>query len=230
MGELLPGINREEALRYMGYRGGDLPEELQTALSESEREVLEAAEPRYRYALFELERGSNLSLRGTRLLLPGESIRKLLEGCDACILMAATLGGAVDTLLRRAQATDMRKAVLLDGCASAAIETVCDNLETRFRAEWSEKEKHLTGRFSPGYGDLPVLWQQELCRALDTERKIGLSAGPSGMLLPQKSVTAVLGVGTAVQKRQTRGCQTCALFDSCSFRKEGKTCGNLAPE
>lgn len=230
MDELLPGIDREEALRYMGYRGGDLPEELLSALREAEGEVLEAAVPRYRYALFDLDREEGLGLRGTRLLLPGDSIRKLLEGCAQCILMAATLGSGVEALLRRAQATDMRKAVLLDGCASAAIETVCDNLEARFRTEWAGKGKHLTGRFSPGYGDLPVLWQRELCRVLDTERKMGLAAGPSGMLIPQKSVTAVLGVGTAVQSESSRGCETCALFDRCSFRKEGKTCGNSASE
>lgn len=225
MERLLTNIDGEEALRYLGVRG-EAPEELRTALDRAREAVLREATPRMIYMVYPLEReGETLRLGGTGISLPGGDIARFLAGCEKCVLFAATLGSGMERLFRRAQAGDMEQALLLDACASAAVENVCDNGEAQLRREWAGRGKRLTGRFSPGYGDFPLLWQKELCTLLDTERKIGLHLSPSGMLLPQKSVTAVLGVG-GENKHVPRGCESCNLRESCAFRKEGKHCGS----
>lgn len=223
MERLLTEIDRGEALRYLGCRGA-VPEELSLALDRAREAVMREATPRYVHAVFGLERDGELRLSGTGASLPGQDIGRFLSGCEKCVLFAATLGSGMERLFRRAQAEDMQLALLLDGCASAAIENVCDRLEEKFREEWRGRGLRLTGRFSPGYGDFPVLWQKELCALLDTERKIGLHPGSSGMLLPQKSVTAVLGVGGDGLEKRVRGCENCSLRETCAFRKEGKRC------
>lgn len=70
--------------------------------------------------------------------------------------MAATLGADVEQLLMHVQVSDMARALILDSCASAAVENLCDNLEADLRTQVEAEGCYLTDRFSPGYGDLPL--------------------------------------------------------------------------
>ena len=71
--------------------------------------------------------------------------------------MAATLSPGVDALLRRSQLSDLSRSLVLESCATAAIEEVCDRGEAIIRQRYPGRA--LTSRYSPGYGDLPVTVQ-----------------------------------------------------------------------
>ncbi len=217
----LTGIRREETLQYLGYAGSVIPPELEADLARCEGEILRTARPRAVWRLFTVLPDG--SFAGTGFRPAGGDVPALLRDCDRAILMAATLGMECEALLRRAQARDMGEAVILDAAASAAVENVCDNLcadlAERFRPGF------LTDRFSPGYGDFPLGCQRELCDILDVTRQIGVSLTESGLLLPQKTVTAVLGIAAEPQPHRHRGCGDCVLAGSCALRKEGKHCG-----
>ena len=111
---------------------------------------------------------------------------------------------------------------MLDCCASAAIENVCDNLCADLQ---EELEGYLTDRFSPGYGDLPITLQRSFLLALNAQRRIGLTVTDSCLLIPSKSVTAIIGVSDAPVERGTRGCAVCNMKDSCAYRASGTKCG-----
>ena len=194
--EHLPSIDRREALRYLRIRGGSVPPDLEDALARCERELMSAARPRAVWRLFDREANGRLS--GTGFVPAGESIRRHLSGCGQVILMAATLGSEAESLLRRAQIRDMGDALILDALGSAAIEGVCDRLCEEIAQELSPRR--LTARFSPGYGDLPLGQQRELFAVLDVTRRIGVSLSESGLMLPQKSVTALIGVKHPIQQ------------------------------
>ena len=83
---------------------------------------------------------------------------------------------------------------------------------------------YLTGRYSPGYGDWPIAVQPRLAAVLDTPRRIGLYVTDTFLMLPRKSVTAVLGAGRAPVSGQRAGCAHCALRDKCEYRKRGESC------
>ena len=218
----LTGIDRGQVLRYLGCRGAydaALEAELQRRTG-----VLKAeAEPRAVWKLFPLL--PDFSLAGACFRLEGESVRALLKDCDQVILMAATLGSSVERLIRRTQAVDMAGALILDACGSAAIENVCDNLCAELAAGFAPR--YLTDRFSPGYGDMPLSQQRELFAALDVTRRIGVTLTDSGLMLPQKSVTALIGVSDRPQVMRPRGCAACSLHDTCAYRKDGKHCGTI---
>lgn len=215
-------LNENEILLYLGHRGQELTPELEALLRDCQRELLTAARPRVHWIRTELE---ETRLPDGLLTLQGEDIAKHLRGCGECILMAATLGGEVDGLLRRTQLTDMSRAVVLDACGSAAIESLCDHLEAELREALEREGLYLTDRYSPGYGDFPIEQQRELCRVLDTGRRLGLSLTKTGLMTPMKSVTAVLGISPVPVERRSRGCESCNLFRTCEFRKEGISCG-----
>ena len=59
--------------------------------------------------------------------------------------------------------------------------------------------------------------------AVDAVRRIGLHMTPGDLMVPRKSVTALLGVGAAAEKR--RSCETCALRETCQFTRGGRHCG-----
>ncbi len=118
----------------------------------------------------------------------------------------------------------MADAVIMDACASTAVENVCDNFEFDLRERLRVEGLTLSDRFSPGYGDLPLQCQPALCAALNTVRRIGLTVTPNLILVPRKSVTAILGISDRPQPLRKRGCAVCSLFQTCPYRKEGVTC------
>ena len=218
----LEKINRDEAFRYMGQRG-ELTEGLRLLAEECEARLLGAITPRYVYALFDLEHGEQISVSGTPLTLAGNSIRGHLEGCLKCVLMAATLGAAADSMIREFESTAMEKAFVSDALASAAIEQVCDLAEQEIRERLDVY--HLTWRFSPGYGDLPLAIQKDFLSVLNAQKRIGLTVTDDLILIPRKSVTAIIGVSETEIPRKRRGCAACNMRERCEFRARGERCG-----
>lgn len=218
----LEGINPNEVLLYLGYTGGAVPEEVERAIADCSEEILRTARPKLTYRIFPVE--SDLPA-GLGFRPEGEDIRRHLSGCTHAVLMAATLGPDVETLLMRTQITDMARALILDSCASTAIEAVCDAFESDLRRQYETEGRYLTDRFSPGYGDLPIAQQAAFCEVMDTRRRVGLTVSGSGILIPRKSVTAVLGVADTPRTRRSSGCANCTMFRTCTIRKDGRVCG-----
>lgn len=221
---LLP-ISRKEVLRYLRHRGGPLTEEMEALLKSCEEELRAVARPRYCHRFFALERQeAALVLAGSSALLPGRQIAELLEGCDGCALLGATLGGEVDRLIRRAQVEQMARAVVLDALGTAAVEALCDLAGEEIRRAAAAEGKSCTWRFSPGYGDLPLDCQRDFLGLLDAPRQIGLTLTPQLMMVPEKSVSAIIGVGAPSGRGAQRGCEGCALQKNCVYRREGLRC------
>lgn len=215
----LTELNENEILLYLGYRGQEYPAALKEQIDRCKNEVAAAAQPRLVWRRFFLEDANFAALR-----LEGKDIGELLKDCREAVLMAVTLGQEVDRLLTRRSVSNMADAVIMDACASTAVENAADNFEADLRREVEAEGFYLSDRFSPGYGDLPLSTQKQFCAVLDTGRKIGLSLSPSMMMIPGKSVTAILGISAAPKSMRKRGCESCRLFRSCIYRKEGKNC------
>ena len=214
-------VNREEAYRYLGCRG-EPDAEMCAELDRAAALVLEAASPKYVEKLCKVTRGETVTLSGTSFALTGRAAAELLRESEGCCIFCATLGNAVDALIRRWELLDMAFAMTLDACASSAVESLCDGIEEKLRAE--SASRYLTDRFSPGYEDLPLKLQRPFCTDLDTARKIGVTVTDSGLLLPRKSVTALIGIADRPQRHRDADCVSCAAFENCKFRKNGVTC------
>lgn len=179
-----------EILRYLGYRGGELDEKTKDDISECIRIINDCADARMVWRLFALQDLEGvLTLRDTYVKLPGESIRKHLNGASEAVLLAVTLGSALDGEVNRLMVTNPAKGVVLNACGVALVEKAADALQ-------SEIDEKLNGpktgvRFSPGYGDLPLSLQEDFIALLDTERKIGVRLNPNMLMNPTKSITAI---------------------------------------
>ena len=215
----LTELNRNEILKYLGYRGQEYSEIIDEQITRCEKEVLKASEPHLVYQIAEYSDGK---VNGVEL--PGNDIKQMLCECGKVVMMAATLGPQVERLIMKYNVLDMADALIMDACASTAIENVCDNFENELREKYLKEGKYLTDRFSPGYGDMPLDFQMEFCRILNAEKRIGLSVQQNMIMIPRKSVTAIIGISDKKQTLRAKGCEVCNMFKNCNYRKEGVTC------
>ena len=220
-------INREEVLRYLGYRGQTLDEKTQALITQGIRDAEETARPRSQTKEFPLSFGQDgtIRLEETEVVLPGREIAVHLSGCRRCVLMAATLGAAIDSRIRTLQTADLTRALILDAVASVLVEGVCNALELELRTKIEGEGHALSGRFSPGYGDFPLSFQPKLLALLDSGRRMGLYCSEAFLMTPGKSVTAILGIqegkeGCATPEK--KGCGQCGRREDCAYRKEEK--------
>lgn len=221
-------IDLSEAYRYMGGRGAPAGED-RAELLKAAGMIREASAPRTTERFFTAEqRDGAVFLPEGGLLLPGKAVRQLLAGCTVCVLFCATLGAEPEKLIRKWEVRNIAFAAALDACASSAVESLCAAEEEKIRTLAGEqsggKEPFLTDRFSPGYEDLPVSLQKDFCAALDTQRRIGVAVSGSGLMIPRKTVTAVVGLAEREQKHRESGCGACPAFSGCTFRERGVTC------
>lgn len=216
-------LDLSEPLRYLGVRGEPDPG-LYAELSAVADRLTQTVTPRWVWRVFHVKHTfDGVELEGTDLVLTGEMARKMLADCSQAVLLACTLGAGFETLLRAEQARSMARAAMLDVCGSAWVEAGCDQAEREISARYPGL--YLTDRFSPGYGDLPLALQTEICALLDAQRRLGVQVTDSLLMNPTKSVTAVIGLSKKPQPARVKGCGYCNLRESCQYRKEGKTCG-----
>lgn len=210
-------IDLDQAARYFGARGEPDPG-TRALLARCAGPLLAAALPR---AVWLRAGRQELEQLG---IIQGKDAAKHLAGCDECILLAVTLGPGLDAQIRRAEVGDIAAAVASDALGSALAEQVCDGAEQTLRQMLKAEGLYLTGRFSPGYGDWPISVQPLLAQALDTPRRMGMCVTESFLMLPRKSVTAVLGVSGQPVTGYRAGCGHCALRETCEYRKRGQSC------
>lgn len=132
----------------------------------------------------------------------------------------------MDTRIRYYEKISMTKAVILDACATMEIEKICNRVCEEIEASLIEDNKRLTSRYSPGYGDLPLDVQKEFLSLLGAEKSIGLTSTPSSILIPRKSVTAIVGIIDIDNKRQDNSCLNCNKYSTCMFNKGDERCGS----
>ena len=216
--KLLP-ISKSEAARYMGIRGE--PDSAAAEIIDRYEELVrERMSPRYVYRLFDItEKLEGVCIPAAELLLTGESIRRHLSGCRSVVLLAATLSAEADKLIRQAQVDGMAEALAADALCSAAIEQVCNRAEEEIFSQVEAPFR--TWRFSPGYGDLPIDVQQGFAAALNAQRRIALTVTESCLLVPTKSVTAIIGISDTPPAHTGHGCAACNMRDRCAFSHSG---------
>jgi len=218
-------INEKEVLRFLGYRGASADERIHSIIDELIWLFTESVIPKSVYGVWDCQIDSSTAAFGG-VTVKSQSLACHLTDCRRIVLLAATLGTQADTLIRTLSVQDMEKAVIAQALCAAMLEAYCDSItdeivsqnlsvsaplrETLFR-----KIPYPTTRFSPGYGDFDIVHQKDILKFLNCSR-IGLSMTDGYMLIPSKSVTAVIGFSPE-KKRVTQKCERCSTPCALSF-------------
>ena len=178
-------IDDKQICRYLKLYGRQPGEALEARI----KAMREAAEAVFRPARI-WRRFDDLSVVGAE---GSASLSKHLSGCHAVYLVCTTIGARFDALQRRTAATSPSDAFVLQAIGAAAIEAWTDETELEIRRELQDGET-LVARYSPGYGDYTLEAQRTLLSLLDAPRKVGVSLTDSLLMVPSKSVSAIIGV------------------------------------
>ena len=188
---MMSQIPMREILHFLGWHGTAVEPPLMEQIRRIRGEALEQVKPRAVMRRF--VRLPDGTLEGTRFFPQGKDVREMLSACHETVLLAATLGADSERMLLRAQTKSAADALILDAVLSAA--------------------------FSPGYGDMPLAQSGQICEVLNAGRAIGLTVSQSGILMPRKSVTAVLGISRTQVLRRPKGCEGCSARQTCAFAR-----------
>jgi hypothetical protein len=135
------------------------------------------------------------------VIFSSRSLSRMICGCPHILLMGATAGTMIMNEISDATASDnLTRAVVLDAVASEMTDHALNwimsyaDLEIR-RNSWKLMKK----RYSAGYGDFSLMNQRVMFEMLSMD-EIGVSITENCILVPEKSVTAIAGIGTAADE------------------------------
>ena len=174
-------LDQREIARYLGAAGKPLWPEAAAWARDCQRELEGTVTPRLL--------GRRLSLS----LFAGES-RDLdwhLRHCTQGVLFAVTLGAETDRLLRRWSVQSMAKAAVGQAVCAVWLDDLCAAYCAGLLPQLGAGE-FLTPPFSPGYGDWSLTAQGRVLDLLQAPKRIGLTLTEGGMLVPEKSITALM--------------------------------------
>lgn len=226
-------VDRKDIYRYLGYRRNEPEEDVRRAVEECVTMLQEAVTPRCIYRRYPVEtvyvfpsgrsswnnREQPPVLRIAGMEIRSRSLANNLRGCREVYLMAATLGLGPDRLIARESVKRMSMAVILQAAAAAMIESWCDSVNRKIIREASVEGLYCRPRFSPGYGDFSLEFQRDFAQALRLQKEIGVSLTESLLMMPSKSVTAVIGLSPVREGCVMQGCEVCEKAADCAFSR-----------
>jgi hypothetical protein len=128
------------------------------------------------------------------LSINSRDLFKLFSNCVTVFGFAVTIGTHLeekrDAYLKDKETT---RALILDAVGSESVDYLAELTNQQITGDSARDGLKTTRRFSPGYGDWPVSGQQELLKWLGAD-SIGISLTPAFQMIPEKSVSAILGV------------------------------------
>ncbi|MEG2371239.1 MAG: hypothetical protein RSB36_00485 [Hydrogenoanaerobacterium sp.] len=217
-------IDRAEILKHLGYEGKSLVgDKLNLACNEAIKTIKEASSPAFLCSYFDIDKKSDgVLLCGTKLLLKGASISRHLEHCGKIAVFCVSLLNEVDKIIMRAK-FDVLQQLFLDVAASVYIEQICERICQMIKCE--NENFFMTKRYGIGYGDLSLSYQQDILTILDAQKRIGVTATDDGILIPRKSVTAIVGFSSTEAESSYQTCDSCLLRGDCKYFMRGEHCG-----
>ena len=184
-------VDIREIARYMRM-GPNVPEgELAGRVAKFRDAAMEAIRPARVWRRFPIENGA-ISSGALRIKVAG-SLANHLAGCRAAYLACGTIGTGFDALQRRLSVASGADTLAIQAVGAALVEKLMDLVCGEIRADLAPRETILR-RYSPGYGDFPLEEQRTLLGILDAARTVGVSLTGTFLMVPSKSVSAVIGV------------------------------------
>ncbi len=196
-----------------------VPDEMQPRLDALVAELLGACQPRG--CLIELAITAHAPDRVALddQALTGLGIAGLLQDSERLAAFSVNLGpgpkGLMDAATEAGRLLDL---TLLDAIASEAVESLADQAQAEVERRCRAEQRGSTRRYSPGYCDWP-LEQQAAFAAWGLFGPAGIELTGDFMMLPEKSVSAVMGIGPpgSLGKRLGRrpACKRCPMQPDC---------------
>ena len=224
MEQLNPTIPKPEVKRQLGYQEHTKSNpQIEGLITEAITKAQEIIKPQGNYLRLEsiTIKQDKIKLGTNKLTFSSQDIADLLANQEQVVILAVTIGPHLEERINQLFADDqLTKATILDAVGSIAVEEAANQLQEQIAVEAEEIGlPSLTMRYSPGYGDLNLDIQPQLLELVQGQ-ELGIEVNDSFLLIPQKSITALIGLGQTESKVQPQcdfDCANCD-YDSCIYK------------
>jgi len=216
-------LKTREVLRRQGLGGGakvrpeikDLILELLTSVNKAR--LLEPAVA-YEYYTVSSMNGSQISLEGDKAI-HGPLIPAIFPEAKELAVLLCTIGPRLEK-----QVTDYSKSgeamrgMILDGIGSTAVDIVTLEVLRRLASEVSSRGYEISSPVNPGMPGFPLTEQWNLLGLVKAD-EIGVRLTASGVLVPRKSASMVIGIGPEMTRwTEAEVCARCSLRETCHYK------------
>jgi hypothetical protein len=212
-----------EVLRREGLGGGakvkpeirDLILELLASVKRVH--LLEPAAAYERYAVSGMN-GGQISLEGDKAI-HGPLIPAIFPEAKEVAVSVITIGPKLEKeVTNYSKGGEALRGMILDGIGSAAVDMLAPEVLRLISAEVSSRGYEISSPIFPGMPGFPLTEQWNLLELVNT-REIGVSLTSSGVLVPRKSASMVIGIGPKMTRwTPAEVCARCSLRETCHYR------------
>ncbi len=213
-------IDAAETRRYAGLKNAEKFEERN--ITDACEDALLLLDVRGIWKIYDYDEKNHIVQSEPHFLIEGNSIEKHLAGCEKVACLAVTVGENIEReVTGRFRKGKYLSSMLLDAAATAAVEQAADLTEKAIFREVSREGYKMKSRYSPGYGDWSLVQQKDLYRLTGAD-EVGIKLTISMMLMPRKSVTAIIGLEKVCTDKKNspdeeKSCANCNN-ENCMFR------------
>jgi len=224
--ELRQVLRREGIRQYGSVRPGikSLIDELLVGIKDEY--LLEPAIVCETYPITEIDQ-YKLSLAGDKAL-HSPLLASVLSNAKELAVVICTIGPKLEKKVTEhlGRGKPLR-GMLLDGIGSAAVDSLTQEACRLVAGIASSHGYQASSPFSPGMYGFPITEQSRLFQLVPAEQ-IGVSLTVSGVMVPLKSASMVVGIGQGMTVRtQAEVCASCNLSRTCHYRFRGKQVKSL---
>jgi len=218
-------IDKEEVLRYQGYSRKKIKEPNQNILQIIEEEIIRGYNLFKSQGVYSLIKITGFTSK-ERINLENElafkfskSIINQLKGASHLLVGVVTIGDFLEKeVYELFSQGEYPRALALDAVGTVAVEDFSRAVRKLTRQEVKEQGFKTSRHFSPGYGDWEVSQQDIIFKSIPADN-IGVRLTEGYMMLPQKSLSWVIGVGKEIitPSEEDNNCRNCQ-YKYCNYK------------
>lgn len=154
-----------------------------------------------------------------KIRFSGRRLSSYIKGASRLYLFLVTIGPRIEEKASELIAeSEPLYGYLFDRIGSFAVESLAESMEAKLCEECASNGESASMRLSPGYCDWPIEEQFKMARVLDFS-KIGVRLTQMCMMVPRKSISAIIGIGPkGVFSKRRSQCAVCEK-EECIYRR-----------
>jgi hypothetical protein len=206
-------ISEKKFIELLGYDADCIPEPVSETITYILKNLHDKVRLQSGYKIFnprKVKITDDRFIIDNRIFNCGKIISAPLKNADTLVLIVSSLGEEIDKWSRNfMDNNEMLKGYLIDKIASELVEELADKTQLLLKNQLEEIAFKTTNRYSPGYCGWSVADQNNLFSLLPS-KFCGVIVNKNSMMMPIKSISAIIGVGKHVEKKNYE-CSICDL-------------------
>jgi len=213
----------DEVLRRQGLGGGarvrpEIKKVITELLAEVKKGSLLKPAVAYEYYSIAAMHPDRIALEGDKSI-EGPLLPATFPEAKELIVLVATIGLQLEKQVTEyTKSGEALRGMVLDGIGTAAVDRLIPEALELIAAEVAARGYEISSPVNPGMPGFPMTEQWSLLE-LTPASEIGVSLSSSGVLVPRKSTSMVIGIGPKMTRwTQAEVCARCSLRQTCPYR------------